>query len=258
MGRDQVLHASTWRLRCAGCSHDFCGRCDATPYHLGATCEEHTAPKCDLCGEAPCLRGGGGAGAASVSVSTMLSELAASGLSRSHVERRELERAYDRLRGSCGGAECLAALREACTRRLPCGHWCGGVEGEGACLGCVVLGCGGGADADCVICQEPLQRSPAVQYSCGHRCHAKCARELLSRGCPGPELTFSHLGCPLCGVAGELPLRNPPLAAAAERWVALWAATRRCARAQLRAAPAEERAKVEPGGEYDGRPVEGL
>ena len=46
MGRDQVLHASTWRLRCAGCSRDFCGRCDAAPYHLGATCEEHAAPKC--------------------------------------------------------------------------------------------------------------------------------------------------------------------------------------------------------------------
>ena len=120
-----------------------------------------------------------------------------------------------------------------------------------------------------------------VQYSCGHRCHAKCARESLSRGCPGPELTFSHLGlrmptssprhctaslqcvlvctgCPLCGAAGELPLQNPALAAAAARWVALWEATRRCGRAQLRAAPAEERAKVEPGGEYDGRPVEGL
>ena len=41
-------------------------------------------------------------------------------ISRSHVERRELERAYDRLRGSCGGAECLAALREACTRKPRC------------------------------------------------------------------------------------------------------------------------------------------
>ena len=183
-------------------------------------------PRCDLCGEAPCLRGGGGAGAASASVSTMLSALAASGLSRSHVERRELERAYDRLRGSCGGAECLAALREACTRKPRCRRdtaeiqprlqprlgrrgspsrstepppsarraragcraatgaaesraqsWrpppraaqsrvcvcpLGAPLGESGCLGCVVPGCGGGADADCVICQEPLQRSPAV------------------------------------------------------------------------------------------------
>ena len=45
-------------------------------------------------------------------------------------------------------------------------------------------------------------------------------------------------GCPLCGAAGELPLQNPALAAAAERWVALWEATRRCGRAQLRAAQA--------------------
>lgn len=64
----------------------------------------------------------------------------------------------------------------ACSRVLRCGHACGGVRGERACLPCL-FGCGAGAaaggaplrqDADdmCMICfTDPLQAAPAIQVS---------------------------------------------------------------------------------------------
>ena len=51
----QMTHKATHQFRCPGCSSSFCGRCLAVPYHAGLTCEEHAAPRCELCGELPRL-----------------------------------------------------------------------------------------------------------------------------------------------------------------------------------------------------------
>ena len=51
-----VLHRDEHRLRCASCNTSFCTSCLATPYHLGANCQEHkeylARARCRYCDDA--------------------------------------------------------------------------------------------------------------------------------------------------------------------------------------------------------------
>merc|ERR1719274_521109 len=59
LSREQALDAAKHSFRCPGCAITFCAACRSTPYHLGATCEEHAAPRCILCEAAPRSRAAG-------------------------------------------------------------------------------------------------------------------------------------------------------------------------------------------------------
>ncbi|XP_063374022.1 E3 ubiquitin-protein ligase MYCBP2 [Cydia amplana] len=112
----------------------------------------------------------------------------------------------------CADHQCQEHGREACVRVLACGHACGGVRGERACLPCL-FGCGAGAgaeagapvplrqDADdmCMICfTDPLQAAPAIQLKCGHVFHLHCCKKVLANKWIGPRITFSFSMCPIC------------------------------------------------------------
>lgn len=120
-----------------------------------------------------------------------------------------LERCVARV---CERPDCRARLGEACTRELPCGHPCGGIARETACLPCLEPGCAGrpagraGAEAeaaaeaggssaereraeadastpgDCMFCWEPLTRGPCLQLRCRHVYHLHCVRAALRGG----------------------------------------------------------------------------
>jgi hypothetical protein len=131
----------------------------------------------------------------------------------------------------CGAAECRSKLRRACTKRLPCGHACGGLRGEAPCLPCVRGDCllthqlpprGGAACAAagagaCLICLEQLDSAPCLRLRCGaaHVVHAGCARARLEAGAPSAELSFGFLFCPACGPQGgearAFQVRGPPV-----------------------------------------------
>lgn len=130
----------------------------------------------------------------------------------------------------CGAAECRAKLRQACTKRLACGHGCGGLRGEAPCIPCLRPGCrlsrggggapsgggdgcaaaaegsngGGGGGGACAICLEPLEAAPCLLLRCAasHAAHAACALNQLRAGPPARELSFGFLFCPLCGPKG--------------------------------------------------------
>ncbi|VVD05977.1 unnamed protein product [Leptidea sinapis] len=94
--------------------------------------------------------------------------------------------------------------REACSRTLGCGHFCGGVRGERTCLPCL-FGCTHSSslrqDADdmCMICfTDPLQAAPAIQLTCGHVFHLHCCRKVLLNKWNGPRISFSFAKCPIC------------------------------------------------------------
>ncbi|XP_038216347.1 E3 ubiquitin-protein ligase highwire [Zerene cesonia] len=104
----------------------------------------------------------------------------------------------------CADQQCQEHGREACARILPCGHICGGVRGERACLPCL-FGCASAdtlrqdADDMCMICfTDPLQAAPAIQLSCGHVFHLHCCRKVLLNKWNGPRITFSFSKCPIC------------------------------------------------------------
>lgn len=38
---EAAIHMAENRINCPECHHIFCGSCNAAPYHLGKTCQEH-------------------------------------------------------------------------------------------------------------------------------------------------------------------------------------------------------------------------
>lgn len=106
----------------------------------------------------------------------------------------------------CGGPECAAKRSQSCSRRLTCGHWCGGVRGEEppACPPCLTCphrpaggtaGCtadigknaagsteqDGSSGGECCYCLSPLSSAPVISLACGarHLVHLGCARQVL-------------------------------------------------------------------------------
>ncbi|XP_052124547.1 E3 ubiquitin-protein ligase MYCBP2-like [Frankliniella occidentalis] len=114
----------------------------------------------------------------------------------------------------CADQECQEHAKNACTKHNPCGHVCGGIVGETACLPCL-HGCSGNpslkqdADDMCMICfTEALSCAPAVQLSCGHVFHLHCCQNVLSKRWPGPRITFGFSQCPICKAAIEHEVLN--------------------------------------------------
>eukprot|EP00922_Rhytidocystis_sp_ex-Travisia-forbesii_P017112 GHVS01025526.1.p1 GENE.GHVS01025526.1~~GHVS01025526.1.p1 ORF type:complete len:429 (-),score=112.35 GHVS01025526.1:234-1520(-) len=106
-----------------------------------------------------------------------------------------------------------------CPRVLPCGHRCGGTEGEWKEEAADRLlqdrGAGGGGRAVwlgrcvcnicsypllCPICLDPLSSQPSLQLSsCQHRCHHACLKASCTSHQPRTApLDFAHLNCPQC------------------------------------------------------------
>ena len=54
ISEEAAIHMSKNRANCPDCGKQFCGSCQATPYHVGQTCEQHQlhkkAMKCRFCG----------------------------------------------------------------------------------------------------------------------------------------------------------------------------------------------------------------
>ena len=222
-----LLHKELHRLRCAGCSNSFCTKCNAAPYHLGRTCEQHAefqcAAKCRFCGEA--LDGAA---------------------------------AQDDV---CASDECRERLAGACRHVLPCSHPCGGVCEEKVHLPCLVPECLEAAAAGkllrdampqpvaqrvartrrragpaaseknvqlelqklrelytlptptsngddyCTICYvEGLSAAPCVQLLCGHVLHWQCVQKKLAGSWSGARITFGFLNCPQCQQLMRHPL----------------------------------------------------
>jgi len=114
----------------------------------------------------------------------------------------------------CSDTDCVAFSHTACTKILPCGHYCGGIADEEECLPCL-HGCsstmmaGGGSrsvaelrqDADdmCMICfTDALSPIPSIQLNCGHVFHHHCCVAVLDKRWVGPRITFGFRNCPIC------------------------------------------------------------
>ena len=105
----------------------------------------------------------------------------------------------------CGDKDCVEYSALACQKTLPCGHFCGGIADEAACLPCL-HGCEAGVrlkqDADdmCMICfTEALSPVPSIQLAgCGHIFHYHCCSTILENRWVGPRITFGFRNCPIC------------------------------------------------------------
>ncbi|ELU16916.1 hypothetical protein CAPTEDRAFT_222007 [Capitella teleta] len=103
----------------------------------------------------------------------------------------------------CSQKDCQDYAAAACNRTLQCGHACGGIRDEEACLPCL-HGCQQGAlkqDADdmCMICfTEALSAAPAIQLKCGHVFHEQCCQHVLQQRWVGPRISFGFSLCPIC------------------------------------------------------------
>lgn len=153
-------------------------------------------------------------GHAPVTTLALKAQLGALGVEYGHcIEKSELQALLQRFQGRvCSAKACRSKLLGACTRRLPCGHWCVGVRGEAHCPPCVSCPAPGTSpsgkaglaepadDPLCPLCLSSLPPGPAIQLSCSqhHMCHLDCAKARLEVGPPGPELSFGHLFCPVC------------------------------------------------------------
>lgn len=101
----------------------------------------------------------------------------------------------------CNSEECEEKARTSCRRVKDCGHFCGGVCDEAACLPCY-HGCDGVAmDADmlCNCCGvDNLGDGPTIRLGCGHAFHHECIAGMLKMKWSGPRITFGFMSCPLC------------------------------------------------------------
>ena len=126
----------------------------------------------------------------------------------------------------CNKPACQAKVVTACRKSLPCGHACGGVQGEDHCLPCMTEGC---ADQQmdgnelCMLCctcmqvvvsdrnmrvcniwfgtvTDNLKYAPVIKLSCDHVVHLHCAKRQLEAKWPTPQITFGFLGCAMCRV----------------------------------------------------------
>lgn len=179
LGRAAAEHRCRYRLRCRGCSTDFCAKCGRTPYHAGFTCEDFEAY-----GRA------------------------------NHCRYCHAEAPPGRL--ACGDPECAAKAQLACKKVLPCGHTCYGIAGERTHLPCLHEDCAqeaaeaeglDGADF-CNICYvEELSAAPAIRLECGHAFHYACVLEKLRKRWTASRITFGFMLCPLC----KKPIAHPAL-----------------------------------------------
>lgn len=95
-----------------------------------------------------------------------------------------------------------------CRCIAPCGHRCGGVQGEAPkgqkecgpeCFGCTDAKCGD--VGDCPVCLEPIADLPSVRLQCKHSIHYACICEMLFQvDWMGKEVRPAEIHCPAgCG-----------------------------------------------------------
>ncbi|KAF6264521.1 hypothetical protein COO60DRAFT_1457625 [Scenedesmus sp. NREL 46B-D3] len=191
------------------------------------------------------------------------------------LERGELVSVYKRAKQVCSSGSCRSRLSELCTRQLPCGHFCCGVRGTSPCLPCFQEGCNSQArlegDGNCCFCFEPLPSAAVIALDCeaGHFVHLACAWKCLQVGCPGPALTFDFLFCPLCGsgkegrcgniqvMTAQPHLQHSQLQAALDRPLSMRQQVVQLAKQRLKLeGAAKQDEQLQPGGKFDGRPVD--
>ena len=137
----------------------------------------------------------------------------------------------------CAEKECQNRAKVICTKTLPCGHPCNGVQGEEECLPCL-CGCKTeegeddenevknkvhqlkqDADDMCMICYtENLSCAPCIQVGkflldqplnfctqldCGHVFHYHCCDLALTKKWSGPRISFRFMFCSLCQVTNN-------------------------------------------------------
>lgn len=202
-------------FRCSLCKEGFCGLCMKLPYHLGYTCQEYEefekAKRCIYC-EMPIRR----RDEYEIQASSMKIRELRKCLDKEDVdilwcvERSELLTVWDLVLSVCETKDCKQQLQHACSRRLECGHRCGGIRGERSCLPCLEDNCHENAQLSkghalpsandwCTICMvDTLRNAPSIQLKCGHVFHFDCAKKKLKEGFPGPEISFGFLKCPQC------------------------------------------------------------
>ncbi|KAK9841113.1 hypothetical protein WJX74_000206 [Apatococcus lobatus] len=271
--REHRLHH---RFRCPACSNDFCDACWAVPYHQGWTCEQHRMPSCLFCPARvppadPVAAGSKSAKQLRIAICRL------GGDPRWCLQREELLALHARLHLICQAAACQALLQKACLKRLPCSHWCCGLREEPACLPCLE-GCSsqqpGGRSVSlgeaCQLCWEELSSAPSLALTCGHLCHAHCAEEQLQKGFPGPNISLNFLFCPSCGpghaaeqaacpqhALARSHLDHPALQGLLQKPLRLRDQLATCARARLRMEGLlHSEPALQPGAEFDGRPVD--
>lgn len=162
------------RCRCPKCKTEFCVNCQASPYHLAKTCNDHRhyqeAKKCRFCEEA---------------------------IGKNNKGPAET---------CCKNSECIERYNKSCKKKLACGHDCFGHSKEKGCLSCLNSECKGYNDKYnqnsseyCVICYtEALGSAPVVKADCGHYYHHHCIEKKLKEKWVGPKITFNYAECPQC------------------------------------------------------------
>eukprot|EP00455_Lapot_gusevi_P042557 TRINITY_DN5058_c0_g1_i2.p1 TRINITY_DN5058_c0_g1~~TRINITY_DN5058_c0_g1_i2.p1 ORF type:complete len:486 (-),score=121.92 TRINITY_DN5058_c0_g1_i2:153-1610(-) len=187
------LHYNEFRVRCRGCSTNFCSGCRANPYHMGFTCQSFTeynrAKHCRFCQQ------------------------------QLGPDNTAPNPPTPALEDVCTEEECVARREASCGARLECGHACLGVADEKEHIPCIVGEC---AEANgqhstsedlCNICfVEELGQAPLIKLtSCGHIFHSHCVIEKVTKRWPGVRITFGFLKCPLCKVDMQHPVLEPHL-----------------------------------------------
>jgi len=178
-------HLDQYRFRCRDCSTEFCSSCFRTPYHVGFTCSQFTeylnGRRCRYCE------------------------------SSINDQERGLSgpRKFDDV---CDEEECQEKMKDACVAVHPCGHPCGGVEGETHHLPCLHEDCVKGGRQDesdfCNVCfVEGLGSAPCIQLECSHILHYRCALAKLRQRWPSARVTFGFRDCPIC----KTPMNHPAL-----------------------------------------------
>ncbi|KAJ3440543.1 e3 ubiquitin-protein ligase mycbp2 [Anaeramoeba flamelloides] len=178
------IHRNENRYRCTSCHKNFCANCMETPYHLGYNCEDWTkrknSLKCRFC------------------ETTLTDKNILKGSEEFEV---------------CNSSECVEFFKNACNKKLKCGHFCCGVKDEEIHLGCLQEKCEckildvkeNGRQTDqrsddfCNICWiTSLETAPCIKLECGHIFHYHCLMMRLKTKWNGARITFNFIKCPLC------------------------------------------------------------
>jgi len=263
---EAIRHRDQFRFRCRLC-HDteFCAMCNASPYHLGLTCDGYRAfmakRKCRFCGgevvgeSALILKDENRGNKKALHKVLHARSVDSIPKGASQEALLELIQKTDQLANVCKLEECITYAQEACTRVMDCGHLCLGTRGESTCLGCLDCNsCDGQSATDyCNICWvSDLTAAPCVRLKCGHIFHMHCIVEKITAKWAGARISFGFLGCPLC----KEHMQAEQIEKVTEEGFALYKAVRIKAEQRLALegghGDAEE---LKEGGRYHGQPV---
>eukprot|EP00210_Caulerpa_lentillifera_P003297 g3148.t1 len=202
-------HGEKFRFRCANCSKDFCGICLVTPYHTGMNCRQHKLPDCTFCQEKLEPVEGRLSRPELMTTRQLKSIVKEANVSYSWcLEKSDYIWVTRKLTGVCSKPDCQSRLKKSCTRRLPCGHGCCGVAENRryphyrhSCLPCFKADCPHSSSEfdGCQICWESFSNDLTIRLNCSHLIHLNCAKERLEKGYPGPNISFNHIYCSMCG-----------------------------------------------------------